>query len=96
MRRFFAPHEDFNATTVTLNAEETRHLRDVLRLKTGDEAQVFDGAGREFLCVIIEVRKSTALLRVLDKIEPAAPESDLDLTLAASVYKSDKLDLVVQ
>ena len=96
MRRFFAPPEHFNAETVQLSAEETRHLRDVLRLKTGDEAQVFDGDGGEFLCVITEVRKTAAILRVLERIEPTAPESVLDLTLAASVYKSDKLDLVVQ
>lgn len=96
MRRFFAPPEHFNAETVQLSTEETRHLRDVLRLKAGDEAHVFDGDGGEFLCVITEVRRSAATLRVLDKVEPTAPESDLDLTLAASVYKSDKLDLVVQ
>ena len=96
MRRFFAPPERFEAGTVTLSAEETRHLRDVLRLKAGDEARVFDGDGGEFLCVITEVRKSVAILSVLDKIQPSAPESVLDLTLAASVYKSDKLDLVVQ
>lgn len=96
MRRFFAPPGHFNAETVTLGAEEARHLRDVLRLKAGDEARVFDGDGGEFLGVITEVRKSAAILRVLDKIEPTAPESALDLTLAVSVYKSDKLDLVVQ
>lgn len=96
MRRFFAPPERFNAETVTLSVEETRHLRDVLRLKTGDEARVFDGDGGEYLCVVTEVRKSAAILRVLNKIEPTAPESVLDLTLAASVYKGDKLDLVVQ
>jgi 16S rRNA (uracil1498-N3)-methyltransferase len=96
MRRFFAPPEHFNAENVTLSADETRHLRDVLRLKSGDEAQVFDGDGGEYLCVITEVRKSAAILRILDRIEPTAPESVLDLTLAASIYKSDKLDLVVQ
>ena len=96
MRRFFAPPEHFNSETVTLSGEETRHLRDVLRLKAGDEARVFDGDGGEFLCVITEVRKSAAILRVRDRIEPSAPESVLDLTLAASAYKNDKLDLVVQ
>ena len=71
MRRFFAPPERFEAGTVTLSAEETRHLRDVLRLKAGDEARVFDGDGGEFLCVITEVRKSVAILSVLDKIRPS-------------------------
>jgi 16S rRNA (uracil1498-N3)-methyltransferase len=96
MRRFYAPTEHFRGEHVTLAAEETRHLRDVLRLKAGDEAHVFDGAGHEFLCVIKEVRRSETTLDVIREVEPAAPESGLDLTLAVSAYKSDKLDLVVQ
>lgn len=96
MRRFYAPPEQFVGEAVTLGLEETRHLRDVLRLHAGDEAQVFDGEGHEFLCKIGKVGKSAAELQTLREIEPAAPESDLDLTLAAAVYKNDKFDLVVQ
>ncbi len=96
MRRFYAPLEQFQEKQVSLSAEETRHLRDVLRLKIGDEVRTFDGDGREFLCVITEVGKSAADLQVLKEIEPSAPESAIELTLAAAVYKNDKLDLVVQ
>ena len=96
MRRFFASREQFDGRSVTLGLEETRHLRDVLRLKAGDEVQVFDGEGREFICRIGEVKKSAATLELIEETKPSAPESDLDLTLVVSVYKSDKLDLVVQ
>jgi 16S rRNA (uracil1498-N3)-methyltransferase len=37
-----------------------------------------------------------AALKLIGEVEPAAPESRLELTLAAAVYKSDKLDLVIQ
>lgn len=96
MRRFYAPQEQFTDGTVSLNVEETRHLRNVLRLRIGDEARVFDGAGREFVCVVSDIARAGATLTVRAEIEPAAPESDLSLTLAAAVYKNDKLDLVVQ
>lgn len=98
MRRFYAPAENFDDLTVTLEAEETRHLRDVLRLSRGDEVSVFDGAGNEFNCLIAEIGrgKSISRLRILQKIEPRAPESNLDLTLAVALLKSDKFDLVVQ
>ena len=96
MRRFFATPEQFDGSNVTLSAEETRHLRDVLRLKSGDEVQVFDGAGREFLCSIAGIRKNAADLLLVREIDPSAPESKIELTLAAAVYKNDKLDLVVQ
>jgi 16S rRNA (uracil1498-N3)-methyltransferase len=96
-RRFFAPPNAFTSDqTLTLQAEEARHLRDVLRLKPGDEVYVFDGEGKEFRCEIEESRKDTARLKVLIPVEPARPESPLSLTLAVALLKSDKFDLVVQ
>ena len=96
MRRFFAPPEDLFDETVVLGPDETRHLKDVLRLRPGDNAQVFDGGGREFLCVIEAVDKKSAHLKVVKEVIPAAPESPLDLTLAVTVTKGEKFDLVVQ
>lgn len=79
-----------------LTAEETRHLRDVLRMAAGDQAQIFDGEGREFLAAITRIGKGETVLQIVREIEPPAPESDLQLTLAVSIYKNDKLDLVIQ
>jgi 16S rRNA (uracil1498-N3)-methyltransferase len=81
---------------VTLTLEETRHLRDVLRMKPGDEAQVFDGDGHEFLAAIATIGKRETILQIIREIEAPAPESNLDLTIAACIYKNDKFDLVVQ
>ena len=96
MRRFFAPPENFADGTVTLSEEETRHLRDVLRLRVGDDAAVFDGVGREFRCEITSIEKRSSQLGVVDEIEPASPESPLSITLAAATLKHDRFDLVVQ
>ena len=97
-RRFYAPPGAFNShsRTVTLEADEARHLREVLRLQPGDEVYVFDGAGREFRCAIESSRRDTALLNVLEETEPARPESPFQITLAVALLKSDKFDLVVQ
>jgi 16S rRNA (uracil1498-N3)-methyltransferase len=96
MRRFYAPVEQFEDSSVKLSTEETRHLRDVLRLSTGDRVQIFNGEGREFVAEITSVGKRETLLRIVDEISAPAPESNLDLTIAASVYKNDKFDLVIQ
>jgi 16S rRNA (uracil1498-N3)-methyltransferase len=91
-RRFYAPPENFDRQSVALDAEEARHLRDALRLRAGDEAFVFDGAGREFRCVVAE----KATLNLLEEVAPAQPESPLALTLGAALLKGEKFDLVVQ
>jgi 16S rRNA (uracil1498-N3)-methyltransferase len=97
-RRFYAPPSAFNtnAGRVTLATDEARHLRDVLRLRVGDDVFVFDGAGREFHCRIEESRRDTAQLKVIAEAAPARPESPLALTLAVALLKGEKFDLVVQ
>lgn len=96
MRRFYASRLQFEDDGVTLSTEESRHLRNVLRLKAGDLAQVFDGEGHEFVGEVIDARAQEACLRILREVEPTAPESQLELHLATAVYKNDKMDLVVQ
>jgi 16S rRNA (uracil1498-N3)-methyltransferase len=97
-RRFFAPPSAFNFTrhVVALGADEARHLREVLRLKAGDEVQVFDGVGREFRAVVSQARRDFAELEMRDEIESPKPESPLQLTLAVALLKGEKFDLVVQ
>src|ERR1043165_1916126 len=97
-RRFFAPPGAFNfgKRTVMLTADEARHLREVLRLKAGDEVSVFDGGGREFRARVVQARREFAELELGDEIEPARPESPLKLTLALALLKGEKFDLVVQ
>jgi 16S rRNA (uracil1498-N3)-methyltransferase len=98
MRRFYAAPGQFAGDRVELSLEESRHLRDVLRLAAGEEAAVFDGEGREFRCTISETgrAKHPAILQVTGEIAPKAPESSLDLTLAIALLKGEKFDLVIQ
>jgi 16S rRNA (uracil1498-N3)-methyltransferase len=97
-RRFYAPPDAFSSDlgSLTLQSDEARHLREVLRLRPGDRVHVFNGAGKEFDCSIEESRKDTARLKVLTEVTPAQPESPLQMTLALALLKSDKFDLVVQ
>lgn len=97
-RRFFAPPSAFNFTkrTVTLSVDEARHLREVLRLKPGDEVSVFDGEGKEFRARVAQARREFAELDVDEEIEPARPESPLHIELAVALLKGEKFDVVVQ
>jgi 16S rRNA (uracil1498-N3)-methyltransferase len=102
-RRFYAPPSAFNTDrkSVSLQAEEARHLADVLRLKPGDEAFVFDGEGREYRCLVAEEGRDRrgsngVLLEIDEEVSPARPESTLQLTLCIALLKGEKFDLVVQ
>jgi 16S rRNA (uracil1498-N3)-methyltransferase len=97
-RRFYAPPTAFNSEsqTVLLTADEARHLRDVLRLKSGDEVYVFDGTGHEFHATVVATSRESAELKIEAEVEPAKPESHLQLNLCVALLKGEKFDLVVQ
>jgi len=97
-RRFYAPRSAslLNDKAVTLSLEESRHLRDVLRLQRGDEVYVFDGRGREDRCVIASVDRDGVTLDRVEEVQPARPESPLKLILGVALLKGEKFDLIVQ
>jgi 16S rRNA (uracil1498-N3)-methyltransferase len=98
MRRFYAALDQFNDAQVHLSLEESKYLRDVLRLRKGDEVSVFDGEGKEFLCRVQEAGsgKEISRLEIVKETDPPAPESKLDLTLAIALLKGEKFNLVIQ
>jgi 16S rRNA (uracil1498-N3)-methyltransferase len=97
-RRFYAPPSAFDSslTRITLASDEARHLREVLRLKVGDEVYVFNGEGKEFQCRVEDSRRDAAQLMVMQEVAAARPESPLHLNLAVALLKGEKFDLVVQ
>jgi 16S rRNA (uracil1498-N3)-methyltransferase len=98
MRRFYAAPDQLTQNKIELGLEESKHLRDVLRLREGDEVSVFDGEGKEYTCKVEKIGrgKEACKLTVTSEIKPPAPESKLDLTLAIALLKGEKLDLVIQ
>jgi len=78
-----------------LTGPALHHLQAVLRLQPGDELVVFDGNGREALGVLELYQGDTGVVRIVEEIDNST-ESSLDLTIAPSLAKGKKLDLVVE
>lgn len=93
--RFLAASVDVSASSAHLDADEARHLAQVLRLSPGDEVGVFDGAGREFRARVERIARDGADLRLIEEVT-AAPEAAVRLTLAQAVLKGEKMDDVVR
>lgn len=96
MRRFYCPPDKIDPNAIVLGSDETRHLRDVLRLRAGDQVSVFDGNGSEYLCSISSVSRTNTLLMLERRIEPASPESPFHITVAAAILPGEKYEITVQ
>ena len=96
MRRFYLPEIDCESGHAVLEGAEHHHARNVLRLEAGEDISVLDGRGREFICRIDAIGKKRTELTIVRETQASAPESPLDLTLAAVAVPGDKYDLIIQ
>jgi 16S rRNA (uracil1498-N3)-methyltransferase len=96
MRRFFADSDSFAEDKIVLGKDETRHLRDVLRLAEGDEVAVFDGTGFDYTCVIENMSKKATILAISSKHASPSNESPLSLVMCVAFTKGDKFEFVIQ
>jgi 16S rRNA (uracil1498-N3)-methyltransferase len=78
-----------------VEGSEVKHIRNVLRLKAGDEIIVFDGLGNEFEGTIIKEASSSVVIQV-QNIFSSKRESPLEITLAQSLLKGEKMDYLIQ
>lgn len=95
MARFYVPRPKIEEGLLKIEGEEVRHIRKVLRLRTGDEIVVFDGSAGEYRGTIVEESPSAVVIKVRD-ILSSATESGLEVTLAQSLLKGEKMDYLIQ
>ena len=93
MRRFLA--EQINNDKVILEGIEHNHLKNVLRLKEGEEVIVVCGDEYDYKCVIEKISKGDTFLRVVDK-ELNSNNPKADITVFQALTKHDNMSLIVQ
>ena len=95
MARFYVPQPWIENGMLKIEGDEVKHIRKVLRLKTGDGIVVFDGLGKEFEGTIVEERLSSVVIRI-QNIFSSERDSPLEVTLAQSLLKGEKMDYLIQ
>jgi 16S rRNA (uracil1498-N3)-methyltransferase len=95
MARFYVPQPRLERGMLKVEGEEVKHIRKVLRLTEGDEITVFDGLGKEFEGTIVAERLSSVVIRV-KSVSSSKRDSPLEVTLAQSLLKGEKMDYLIQ
>jgi 16S rRNA (uracil1498-N3)-methyltransferase len=93
MHRFYLEDPISGEQVVIKDADQLHHLRDVLRLKTGDQIAVFDSAGREYLCLIASITRQKTLLNVLES--KTIRSARFKLAVACALPKKSGFDDIV-
>jgi 16S rRNA (uracil1498-N3)-methyltransferase len=94
VHRFYIPPEKWDPAALVLSGREAHHARDVLRLKRGDKAVVFNGRGREIAAEIVDLAGAEMRLRKLTESE--APPLRCHIALGQAMPKGKNMDVIVQ
>ena len=77
--RIYNPHELDEGTSSELDREYFAYIKDVLRLKEGDELILFDGMGHEYSTVIRDFSSRSVCLDIIRKENIRLPDTCITL-----------------
>lgn len=92
--RVYVAPDRWDNEILTLDPEETHHLKDVLRVETGREVLAVDGRGRAATATIEEIGRHHVRLAVQQ--QQILPPDPVELTLIQALPREQRMDLVVQ
>ena len=97
MHRFFVePHQiDETNHTIHIGGNDVNHIKNVLRMKAGEELWISDGGKKEYHCQIEDLEGEEALLHILYSQEPDY-ELPNRIYLFQGLPKADKMELIIQ
>ena len=95
MHHFFVTPEQVKENMIFIEGSDVNHIKNVLRMKAGEELEVSDGEQRKFLCEIDNMSSEEVCLLIKEelKVETELPSK---LYLFQGLPKSDKMELIVQ
>lgn len=97
MQRFFVePYQiQEKESRITLTGTDLNHMKNVLRMRIGEEVWISDGSEKEYHCTIDEFMEDCAILHILE-IEEAGYELPNRIYLFQGLPKGDKMELIIQ
>ena len=97
MQRFFVePYQiEEEMHRIHINGTDVNHIKNVLRMKCGEDVWISDGGNKEYHCQIEELREDEVLLHILYAQEPEY-ELPNKIYLFQGLPKADKMELIIQ
>jgi 16S rRNA (uracil1498-N3)-methyltransferase len=94
MPRFYIPPHVWNPDRLSLDGGEAHHALDVLRMKAGDRATVFNGEGAEAEVELVKIGRQGAELRRLSLLRTSP--LTCRITLAQAIPKGKNMELIIE
>lgn len=95
MYQFFIEDENVSDGFVTIEGNDVNHIKNVLRMKPGEEIRVCTRDGKNYFCGISDITDSFVRADILEK-EAESTELPCKIYLFQGLPKSDKMEWIIQ
>ncbi len=95
MATFYIKKSQIDNNKIIISDDDLHHIKDVLRLKCGEEVEFYDEDEVRYTCKLAEYRDKTALFNIED-IQKVSIELPVNITLYQGLPKSDKMEFIIQ
>lgn len=94
MYQFFVTADQVGKEYVTITGSDAHHIRDVVRLREGEEIRVSTGSGESYLCIISEIGAEFVQADILS--EAVSTELPAEVILYQALPKGDRMETVIE
>ncbi|MBQ6815105.1 MAG: 16S rRNA (uracil(1498)-N(3))-methyltransferase [Lachnospiraceae bacterium] len=95
MHHFFVDPSQVLDEKVTIKGNDVNHIKNVLRMKVGEELLISNGIDMDYYCKIESISDDEIVAVVLNE-EFAGTELPCEIYLFQGLPKSDKMELIIQ
>ena len=94
MYHFFVEPDQIGAEEIRIEGGDVNHIRNVLRMRPGEELLLSSRQGGDYSCRLEEILPDAVVARILEKRE--GRELPARIHLYQGLPKSDKMELIIQ
>ena len=92
---FFAEHENISDDYIDIRGGDVNHIKNVIRLKAGDEVLISSGDNYDYLCSIERISDDVVTAKIIETREKMN-ELPVKVYLFQGLPKADKMELIIQ
>lgn len=95
MYHFFVSPGQVEGQNITIIGPDVNHIKNVLRMRCGEELLISNGRGTDYCCRISEIGTDTVVAEVLSQ-DREGRELPAELYLFQGLPKQEKMELIIQ
>lgn len=95
MNQFFVEESQIQGSEIIIEGTDVNHIKNVLRMKTGEEVMISNGTDKHYICSIVTISEERVVTKIVD-IDTNSTELPVKLYLFQGLPKADKMELIIQ